>query len=129
MLVVGAAIIDRGELLACRRIRPAHLAGLFEFPGGKVEADEDPRSALAREVFEELGVRIVCDDQPIGSFRLDGDGELLIYRARLNGERPTSSKDHDELRWLSSNEWLDGVKWIEVDRDAVDLLQRQSHGE
>lgn len=129
MLIVGAAIIDRGELLACRRTSPAQLAGQYEFPGGKVEPDEDPRSALVREIYEELEVRVTCEAEPIGSFPLEGTDQLVIYRATLDSARPTSSTDHDELRWLSPNEWLDGVNWIPVDRNAVALLQRQSHGE
>jgi mutator protein MutT len=56
-LVVAAAIISRdGRYLVTRRQQGAHLAGLWEFPGGKCEADETLAACLAREVWEELGV-------------------------------------------------------------------------
>jgi 8-oxo-dGTP diphosphatase len=54
-LVVGAAVVRHGRVLATRRTRPAEAAGRWEFPGGKVEPGEDPRDALSREVSEELG--------------------------------------------------------------------------
>jgi len=133
MQVVGAAIIDRGELLACRRMAPPHLAGRYEFPGGKVESGEEPRAALVREVREELGIEIACASEPLGAWPIDADVELLIYLAHLQGERPTVSSDHDDLVWLSRSQWRDGVPWVDIDRAALDLLEehadRQQGGE
>ena len=57
-LVVGAAILDDGRVLAARRTSPAAAAGRWEFPGGKVEAGEAPDEALVREIAEELGCGI-----------------------------------------------------------------------
>lgn len=55
--LVAAAVIIRGDkVLLTQRPRGTHLEDHWEFPGGKVEADEDPREALARELREELGV-------------------------------------------------------------------------
>ena len=58
MLVVAAAIVRDGRVLAAQRSYPAELAGQWEFPGGKVEPDEMPRAALVREIGEELGMRV-----------------------------------------------------------------------
>jgi 8-oxo-dGTP diphosphatase len=56
-IVVSAAVILRGDrVLLTQRPRGTHLEDHWEFPGGKVEPDEDPRDALARELREELGV-------------------------------------------------------------------------
>jgi 8-oxo-dGTP diphosphatase len=63
LIVVLAAIVERdGRLLVTRRVKGTHLAGLWEFPGGKCEAGESHESCLAREMLEELGV--TCDVGP-----------------------------------------------------------------
>ncbi|PTT03442.1 NUDIX domain-containing protein, partial [Pseudomonas sp. HMWF006] len=55
---VAAAVIrdDSGKVLIARRADTQHQGGLWEFPGGKVEADESVETALARELHEELGI-------------------------------------------------------------------------
>lgn len=56
IVVVGAALLDGGRLLAARRSAPEELAGRWELPGGKVERGEAPEAALVRELREELGI-------------------------------------------------------------------------
>ena len=54
-----AAVIEReGRILIARRPGGRHLEGLWEFPGGKRRPEESPEAALAREIAEELGVRV-----------------------------------------------------------------------
>lgn len=56
-IVVAAALVDRdGRILVTERPAGKHLAGMWEFPGGKVEAGETPEAALIRELREELGI-------------------------------------------------------------------------
>lgn len=56
-LVVAAALVDRdGRVLISRRPEGRPMAGLWEFPGGKLEPDETPEAALIRELREEIGV-------------------------------------------------------------------------
>lgn len=63
MLVVAAALVDDNQrVLIAQRPQGKQLAGLWEFPGGKVEAGERPEEALARELMEELGLRVAPDD-------------------------------------------------------------------
>ena len=118
--VVGAAVVRDGRVLACRRTGPERLAGLWEFPGGKVEPGESDEAALARELVEELGVRAVVGarfgpDLPIGDAAV-----LRVYLAGFVGEPDLI--DHDAHRWLAVDE-LDSVPWIPVDLPLVDLLR------
>jgi len=54
-IVAAGVVIENGKVLLSRRKEGSHLAGRWEFPGGKAEAGEDPRAALRRELEEELG--------------------------------------------------------------------------
>ncbi len=59
VLVVAAALVDvDGRVLLCQRPEGKQLAGLWEFPGGKVEAGETPEACLIRELNEELGIEV-----------------------------------------------------------------------
>ena len=59
VLVAAAALVDvDGRVLICQRPEGKHLAGMWEFPGGKVEAGETPEACLIRELQEELGITV-----------------------------------------------------------------------
>jgi 8-oxo-dGTP diphosphatase len=59
LLVAAAALVDAdGRVLICQRPEGKQLAGLWEFPGGKVEAGETPEACLIRELDEELGIEV-----------------------------------------------------------------------
>ena len=112
-LVMGAAIIDRGRVLAARRTTPEHARGLWEFPGGKVEDGEDPRAAIVREVREELGCEIAVVGHLEGEQRIK-DGYLLrVAVAELVSGEPVPH-EHDAIRWLGPDE-LDLVPWLAPD--------------
>jgi 8-oxo-dGTP diphosphatase len=121
-IVVGAAIRDGQRVLAAARAYPPELAGLWEFPGGKVEPDETEAEALVRECREELGVAITVGER-VGGDLATGNGKYLlrVYFAELIEGEP-HAKEHAELRWLAPDE-LDSVPWLPGNRPAVDTLR------
>jgi 8-oxo-dGTP diphosphatase len=118
--VVAAAIVRDGAVLAARRSRPPALAGGWEFPGGKVEADETDVAALRRECREELGVDIAVG--PLLGEASDGRIVLQLHVATLLHGEPCAGIDHDELRWLP-DEHLDTVEWLAIDRELLPFVR------
>jgi 8-oxo-dGTP diphosphatase len=116
-VVVAAAIMRNGRVLAARRALPPELAGQWEFPGGKVEANETEPDALVREIREELGVEIAVGNA-LAQAPLDGDAVLRVFAAEwLTGDEEARF-DHDEIRWFTPEE-LVAVAWIPADRKLV----------
>ncbi|MFI2430725.1 (deoxy)nucleoside triphosphate pyrophosphohydrolase [Streptomyces sp. NPDC018693] len=120
IVVVAAALLDEGRLLAARRSAPADLAGRWELPGGKVEPGERPEAALERELREELGVDAEALDRIPGEWPLRPPYVLRVWTARLRPGSPDPHplQDHDELRWLTAAEIWD-VAWLDQDVPAV----------
>ncbi|MFG3659856.1 (deoxy)nucleoside triphosphate pyrophosphohydrolase [Streptomyces sp. NPDC047706] len=120
IVVVGAALLDGGRLLAARRSAPPELAGRWELPGGKVEPGEAPEAALVRELWEELGVEAEAVRRVPGEWPLRSPYVLHVWTARLRAgsPEPKALQDHDELRWLTAAT-LWSVEWIEQDVAAV----------
>ncbi|MFD9321586.1 (deoxy)nucleoside triphosphate pyrophosphohydrolase [Streptomyces sp. NPDC060053] len=119
-VVVGAALLDAGRLLAARRSAPPELAGRWELPGGKVEEGEAPEAALVRELREELGVEAETVERVPGEWPLRPPYVLQVWTARLRpgSAAPAPLQDHDALRWLTPAEIWD-VDWLDQDVPAV----------
>lgn len=121
--VVGAVIIDGDRVLTARRAPGRSAAGLWEFPGGKIEPGESPQQALARELREELDVEI-----EVGWLIGRGEGEagerelhLDCYWARVRGAAPTTSTDHDLLERVPLTD-LAGRDWAGPDVPIVETI-------
>lgn len=123
MIPVVAAVILRGdEVLVTRRPRGGHLAGKWEFPGGKVEKGEEPAAALRREVLEELGCRVrvgrrllrVGYRYPEKAVRLD------FFRCRVVAGEP-HGREGQRVKWVRRS-GLANLDFPPADRRIVSLL-------
>nr|WP_217509581.1 (deoxy)nucleoside triphosphate pyrophosphohydrolase [Pseudarthrobacter sp. C4D7] len=130
--VVGGAVVDRlanpTALLVARRSAPEHLAGLWEFPGGKVEPGEAPEAALVRELAEELGIGAtlgaeLAAEAPTG-WPLNDRASMRVWFAEVTRGEPEPLEDHDELRWiqLQDRDAVLGLPWIPADYPIVHAL-------
>ena len=113
-VVVGAAIVRDGRVLAARRTSPASAAGRWEFPGGKVEPGETDAESLAREILEELGIRVTVGRWLAGEAPIADKYVLRVALARTEEGEPTPT-EHDLVRWLAADE-LGDVDWLDSDR-------------
>ncbi|MEV6925993.1 (deoxy)nucleoside triphosphate pyrophosphohydrolase [Dactylosporangium sp. NPDC051485] len=122
-IIVGAAIISEGRVLACERAAPPEMAGRWEFPGGKVDPGETEEQALVRECQEELGVDVVVGPRVGDDIEMLGGTALLrVYVATLaNGGQPIAL-EHSDLRWLGAGE-LHSVPWLPADAPIVYALE------
>lgn len=114
-----------GMILAVQRGAQQSLPGSWEFPGGKIEPGEDARSALIRELDEELLCEITVGefltttsyDYPFGTV------VLSTYFCELVSGEPRLT-EHSQLRWLAPSE-LRGLDWAPADVPAVQLIEEK----
>ena len=111
LLVAAAALVDvDGRVLICRRPEGKQLAGLWEFPGGKVEAGETPEACLIRELDEELGIQVtqaclapfVFASHAYESFNL----LMPLYLCR-RWEGQVTAREHSGLAWVKPSKLTD----------------------
>lgn len=126
LVVVAAALIDRdGRLLVQKRPEGGSMAGLWEFPGGKVEPGETPEQALIRELAEELAIDVdhaclapACfASEPLGDRHL----LLLLYVCRKWGGT-TVAHHASALRWVRPVE-LHALAMPPADKPLIGLLE------
>lgn len=124
---VVAALIERGGLLLVAR-RKDHGArpGLWEFPGGKVEAGERDQAALVRELREELGV-----EASVGSLYARVEHrypelqvDLVLYRATLAPEPEPRALSAQEVRWVPRGE-LQALPFCEADQPLLGPIAQE----
>ena len=120
-VVVGAAIVSHGRLLAARRTAPARLAGGWELPGGKLEPGETLAAACAREVREELGCGVRVLEEVGAPQSLSKGYTLRVFRAELVEGEPIPM-EHDAVRWLAPDE-LDDVPWLAADQPYLPAIR------
>jgi len=108
VIVAAGIVIEHGKVLLSRRKSGSHLAGMWEFPGGKVESGEDPRHALRRELEEELGIRADVGEIVDVTFHRYDDADkavlLLFFDAtREPGSPEPQALDVAEVAWFEAS--------------------------
>jgi 8-oxo-dGTP diphosphatase len=145
VIVSAAVLIEGGRVLLTQRRVGTHLAGAWEFPGGKVEAGEDPRDALRRELREEVGIEArVGEIVDVTFHRYEGEGEdeaaagggkavlLLFFEAqREPGSPEPRALEVAAVRWAGGHE-LDEREFPPADvavlRKVITRLAGARHG-
>lgn len=121
-IVVVAAVIERdGRFLVGRRLQGTHLAGYWEFPGGKVHHGETQEDALQREISEELNTGISTARKIFHTAHSYAERtvELHFYRAELTGEpQPVLGQ---ELRWITRHDF-GALEFPPADAELIDGL-------
>ncbi len=116
------------SLLAARRTAPEQFAGMWEFPGGKVEAGETCTGALHRELSEELGISVELGTEIYGpgdaGWPLHATASMRVWAAEVSAGVPAPLQDHDALKWVSLTDTSELLQlpWIPADRPIVDAL-------
>ena len=120
--VVAAVVFREGLIMVTRRGPGVRMAGLWEFPGGKVEAGEDDRTALARELMEELSIEVEVGECLGENIHTEERGPfcLVAYRCHIKAGDPVLS-DHDAIAWTTPFDLRDR-EWAPADRPFVDQL-------
>jgi 8-oxo-dGTP diphosphatase len=123
-VVVLAGVIERdGRFLVTRRLERTHLAGCWEFPGGKCEPGETHEACLARELREELNVRAEIGAEILSTDHVYPDRAVRLHFrwCRLFGDpEPLLGQ---EMRWVTHDE-LTGLSFPDADRALIAELSK-----
>lgn len=125
--VVGAVLVRDGLVLAAKRGQQMSLPGMWEFPGGKIEAGETPEAALRRELVEELRCDAEVGDHVETTEHEYDFGVVILstYYCTLIGTEPELT-EHSEIRWVPFAE-LAKFEWAPADIPAVNsIVQRHA---
>lgn len=125
LTVVAAALIgEDGRVLLQQRSPGRQMAGLWEFPGGKIEAGETPEAALVRELREELGIEVDLPSLSPATFAsagLEGRHLLLLLYICRDWSGVPQALDAAALRWVHPQQMHD-LPMPPADKPLIDLL-------
>jgi len=127
IIVVAAVIRDgAGKILLTRRPEGSHMGGLWEFPGGKVEAGEAPIAALERELEEELAISAKIGSPLTFSVHEEPGMRivLLFFAATLGDARP-SALEGQEIAWVAPED-LPSYPTPPADAELIRILSRHA---
>lgn len=123
-VVCGVIRDGEGRVLACRRSAERHLGGLWEFPGGKVDAGESHKVALVRELREELSISVKVAGQ-VGEAVVWSDENVTIrltaFFCEISDGRPVAI-EHSEIRWCRQEE-MERLEWAEADLPILEAVR------
>lgn len=122
------SLANPARMLVARRTAPEQFAGLWEFPGGKVDAGEECEAALHRELREELGIGVRLGPElpaeTADGWRLNERASMRVWLAEISDGDPQPLEDHDQLRWISTTNHDEALSlpWIPADFPIVRAL-------
>ena len=124
---VTAAVIGGpdGRILVCSRPAGTHMAGKWEFPGGKIETGETAEACIRREIREELGMEITVG--PVLTVMEHDYGVKYVrvtFFLAVSDNTPTA-KDHQEFQWVTTEE-IDTVDFLDADRPVSAEIRKKS---
>jgi len=119
--VVAAVAIREGRVLVCRRAEGSSFAGLWEFPGGKVEAGESDAEALRRELTEELAAGADVGRELAVHVHEYADRTVEIHFLAARFDTEPVAVEADELRWVPAGE-LSRLRFLDGDTPFVTAL-------
>ena len=127
LIDVTAAVIGGrdGRILVCSRPAGSHMAGKWEFPGGKIEPGETPEDCIRREIREELGMGIAVG--PVLTVMEHDYGVKYVrvtFFAAVSGDNPTA-EDGQAFRWVTPEE-LETVPFLDADRPVAAEIRKKS---
>ena len=125
--VIGVGVIhnNQGEILIDRRLNRGEMAGLWEFPGGKIENDETVEECVKREIKEELGIEVAVGARllTINHDYVKFTITLFVHYCQyLSGEPQTI--ECQEVRWVKVEE-IHQYTFPQANIKIIDMLQRQ----
>ena len=122
--VSAGLLIKDGMILVGQRPENHTLAGLWEFPGGKIELGESPEVALARELNEELGIEAEVGELKIACTHSYSDvGIIILFYEILFWKGEPKTKHHLNLKWVTPDE-LPTMKIPEANRKNMDRIYK-----
>jgi 8-oxo-dGTP diphosphatase len=123
-IVAAGIVIRNGRVLLAKRPRQAHGGFIWEFPGGKMELDEDPKACLRRELMEELDIGVKVGEIVEVVYHRDERYPVLLlaYRCELKEGTPKALGCH-EYRWVGKEE-LKRLPLSEADKPIRHKLLR-----
>ena len=123
--VAVGLVLDNDRVFVAQRNKNAHQGGLWEFPGGKVDAGETVEAALSRELYEELGI-FVDYAEPVMQIKHDYTDKIVLLDVwqitRYRGE--PSGCEGQPVKWLAINQLL-AEQFPAANQAIVDWLGRQ----
>jgi len=122
-MIVTAAIIQRGDrYLVTRRQPGVHLAGVWEFPGGKCNADEPLAACMARELDEELGIEAAVGEEIFTATHEYADRRVELHFFQCQTADDPVPVLGQEMRWVGRNELAD-LEFPPADAELIRLLK------
>jgi len=121
---VAAAIIKKDKKILIAERKKGEFAGLFEFPGGKIENGETEREAIIREIKEELEVTVNVESHFMNvihqypTFTID----MACFICTIENDN-IKLNDHSSIRWINPSE--DEIHWVPADIEVINKIRER----